>query len=63
MVQEAVQVPVLHVIDPCAKAILESDMERVVLFGTLFTTEGNFYLDRLLEKFGIQTIILGDTNR
>jgi aspartate racemase len=56
-VEAAVRIPLLHVIDVTADAILESGVKRVGLLGTAFTMEMPFYADRLRKKFGLDVLI------
>lgn len=55
-IQEAVDVPVLHIADATAAAIQRAAVTRIGLLGTAFTMEQSFYRDRL-EAFGIQTLV------
>lgn len=52
-VEAAVNVPLLHIADATADAVLEAGVHRVGLLGTLFTMEQEFYTGRL-EARGIQ---------
>jgi len=52
----AVGIPLLHIADAVAQAVLRSGQKRVGLLGTRFTMEETFYSDRLRERFGIETI-------
>lgn len=46
-VQQSVNVPVLHIADVAAAAVLAQGIERVALLGTAFTMERDFYKDRI----------------
>ena len=56
-VQEAVNIPVLHIADAAAEKMQSRGMKKAGLLGTRFTMEMDFYSGRLQEKFGIETII------
>ncbi len=55
------ELPVLHVADATAKAIIAAGMTRVGLLGTAYTMEGDFYGKHLREKHGI-TVDIPDTD-
>ncbi len=46
-IQAAVQVPVLHIADATAEAVLSQGVKRVAPLGTRYTMEQPFYADRL----------------
>jgi aspartate racemase len=56
-VQAAVSLPVLHIADAAAEKMRSQGMKKAGLLGTKFTMEMDFYSGRLMEKFGIETII------
>ncbi|MCU1066202.1 aspartate/glutamate racemase family protein [Stenotrophomonas maltophilia] len=49
--------PLLHIADPTAAAILQAGIRKVGLLGTAFTMEQAFYRDRLQERFGLQVLV------
>ncbi|WP_256366584.1 aspartate/glutamate racemase family protein [Methylocapsa sp. S129] len=53
----AVAIPLLHIADPTAEAIHGSGFQRVVLLGTAFTMEQDFYKGRLRETHGLDVLI------
>lgn len=53
-VQAAVHIPLLHIADAAASAVLEQGIHTVGLLGTRFTMQGDFYKDRLADKFGLK---------
>jgi len=59
-VQEAVQVPLLHIADAAARAIKDIGKNKVALLGTRYTMLFDFYKKKLAQH-GIETIIPGDT--
>lgn len=61
-VEEAVNVPLLHIVDATAEVIKAKKMSRVGLLGTVFTMEQPFYRDRLADS-GIETVIPSAADR
>ncbi|WP_207420619.1 aspartate/glutamate racemase family protein [Desertivirga brevis] len=57
VVETSVNVPFLHIVDPCGEAILEKGLQKVGLIGTNATMEREFFKGRLLEKFCIETVV------
>jgi aspartate racemase len=62
-VQEAIQIPLLHIVDVTAKAVRANGQSRVGLLGTKFTMEQDFYKGRLHEIHGIDVLIPEDKER
>jgi aspartate racemase len=56
-VEGAVNIPLLHIADATAREIKKKKIERVVLLGTKFTMEEDFYKGRLVEKYILDVII------
>ena len=52
-IEARVQIPLLHIADPTARAIRESGLSTVGLLGTGFTMEQDFYRGRLEREFGL----------
>ena len=52
-----VNLPLLHIADATAKAILAAGIKSVGLLGTRFTMEQDFYRGRLIERFGLDVIV------
>lgn len=61
-VQEAVNVPLLHIVETTAAQIKKSGQRRVGLLGTRYTMEQSFYTDRLREH-GIEAVIPDEADR
>ncbi|MBA4384320.1 MAG: aspartate racemase [Anaerolinea sp.] len=53
-VQAAIQIPLLHIADAAANAVLDQGIHTVGLLGTRFTMQGDFYKGRLADKFGLK---------
>ena len=52
----AVRIPLLHIADPTAQAILEAGFTKVGLLGTRFTMEQDFYRSRLESNHGLTVL-------
>ncbi len=54
-VEEAINIPLLHIADATAKVLTQDNIQRVGLLGTRFTMEQAFYRERL-EAAGIEVV-------
>lgn len=61
-IEDAVQVPVVHIADAAARRIQDAGIARVGLLGTAFTMEQDFYRSRLAER-GIETLVPAQDDR
>lgn len=52
----SVAIPVVHLVDVTAEAVLSAGLHRVGLLGTAFTMEQDFYRGRL-ERHGLQVLV------
>ncbi len=52
-IEARVHVPLLHIADATAAAVVAAGVRRVALLGTRFTMEETFYRGRLAERFGL----------
>ena len=52
-----VDIPFFHIADPLGQALAKDGLTRVGLLGTRFTMVEDFYATRLIERFGIETIV------
>ncbi len=55
--EAACPIPLLHIADPTAEAILRMGVRTVGLLGTAFTMEEDFYRGRLSERFGLEVLV------
>lgn len=55
--EAACPLPLLHIADPTAEAILRTGVHTVGLLGTAFTMEEDFYRGRLSERFGLKVLV------
>lgn len=61
-VQSAIKVPLLHIAEVTAQAILQKRLSKVGLLGTRFTMEQPFYVERL-AKHGIECLVPEEVER
>ena len=62
-VQQALNIPLLHIADATAAEIKAHNMKHVGLLGTRFTMEEDFYKRRLQEDHGLTTIVPEEDER
>ncbi|MFC1887253.1 aspartate/glutamate racemase family protein [Candidatus Cloacimonadota bacterium] len=56
-VQRQLNIPVLHIADVLAKEVEKTGLKTLGLLGTRITMESDFYISRLKDRFGIETIV------
>jgi aspartate racemase len=56
-VEAALDIPLVHIVDPTAHALHEAGVTRVGLLGTAFTMEQDFYRGRMQERHGIEVVV------
>lgn len=62
-IQEAIQIPILHIADATAEVLVKNGIKKVGLLGTAFTMEQEFYKGRLQENYGLEVIIPNAADR
>lgn len=62
IVQKKLGIPLIHIAEATAKAVVKQGIKKVGLLGTKMTMEQSFYKDRL-AKFGITLIIPEEVQR
>ncbi|MFK7750711.1 MAG: aspartate/glutamate racemase family protein [Kordia sp.] len=55
-VRKSVSIPVIHIAEATAEKIVAKELKKIVLLGTKYTMEMDFYKD-VLTSFGIETLI------
>ena len=55
--QAALKVPLLHIADATGDAVRAAQVRRVLLLGTRFTMEKDFYRSRLEANFGLEVVV------
>ena len=56
-IERAVRIPLLHIADATAHAIIAAGLGTVGLLGTKFTMEQEFYVGRLRERHGLDVLV------
>lgn len=62
-IKDKISVPFLHIAEATGNNIKKKEIKNVLLLGTKFTMENDFYKKVLKEKFNIQTIIPNESDR
>ncbi|HZZ09845.1 MAG TPA: aspartate/glutamate racemase family protein [Paraburkholderia sp.] len=62
-IEQAIDIPFLHIADPTGHALREAGIERVGLLGTRYTMEQTFYTGRLRERYGLDTLVPEEAER
>lgn len=57
IVREYISVPLIHMVDSVATEIKRRKMNKIGLLGTIFTMEEDFYSKKLMDDYGIETVI------
>ena len=63
VIEDAIDVPFLHLADTTALAVKRSGLSRVALLGTRYTMEQDFYRGRLEQRHGIEVLVPGEVDR
>jgi aspartate racemase len=58
-----ISIPILHIADATAEALVTDNVRRIGLLGTRFTMEQAFYKNRLQQRHGIEVITPDSTQR
>ncbi len=56
-IEKSIEIPLLHIADATAQALVQEGIKTVGLLGTAFTMEQDFYKGRLSEKYGLNVQI------
>jgi aspartate racemase len=56
-IQASVKVPLIHIADATAEQVKAAGLKRVGLLGTRFTMEEDFYVGRLVQRYGLDVIV------
>lgn len=61
--QKNIKIPLLHIASATGESIQNKGLKKVLLLGTRFTMENDFYTNILAKDFGIETIIPNGDDR
>ncbi len=62
-IERSINIPLLHIADATAEALVEEGIKKVGLLGTAFTMEQDFYKGRLSEKYALDVVVPNETDR
>ncbi len=62
-IQEAIQIPLLHIADATAEVLVKEGIKTVGLLGTAFTMEQEFYKGRLNDNYGLNVLVPNENDR
>ncbi len=62
-IAQNVDLPLLHIAEATGEAIKKAGLKKVLLLGTKFTMEKDFYKDIITNDFGIEVLIPNDEDR
>lgn len=62
-IEQAVQLPLLHIADLTASAVAQAGLSTVGLLGTRFTMEQSFYRERLRQRHGLDVLVPDENER
>ncbi len=62
-VEDALDIPLLHIVDATAEVIVAQGLTKVGLLGTRFTMEQEFYTQRLQTRYGLQVCVPDEPGR
>ncbi|MCF6247095.1 MAG: aspartate/glutamate racemase family protein [Desulfobacula sp.] len=62
-VEEAVDIPLIHIADATAQALVQNGIKKAGLLGTAYTMEQTFYKQRLIDKFDLDILIPNEPGR
>lgn len=56
-IEDAVTVPLLHIVDAAGAALQAANIRRAGLLGTRYTMEQPFWRERLEQRFGVELVV------
>lgn len=62
-IEQSIDVPFLHIADATGEKLKREGYQRVVLLGTRFTMEQDFYRSRLEQQFGMTVLVPNQEQR
>ncbi|MHC9511799.1 aspartate/glutamate racemase family protein [Kangiella sp. M94] len=62
-IEQNINIPLLHIADATAEALVKDGIKKVGLLGTAFTMEQDFYKQRLIETYGLEVVIPNGADR
>ncbi len=62
-INQNIDIPLLHIVDATAQALIKNKIKKVGLVGTSFTMEQEFYKDRLMKNCNIEVVTPNEKDR
>lgn len=62
-VQASVEIPLIHIADPTGEAIKKQGLKRILLLGTIYTMEQDFYKGRLIDHHQLDVVTPSEAKR
>jgi len=62
-IEKHISIPIIHIADATAQALLKDGVKKVGLLGTSFTMEQDFYKGRLEDKFDLKVLVPNEQDR
>lgn len=62
-IESSINIPILHIADATAAALVKDGIRKVGLLGTKFTMEEKFYKGRLSEKYNLEVVVPNHDDR
>lgn len=62
-IERNIHIPLLHIADATAEALIQHGVNKVGLLGTAFTMEQDFYKGRLTEQYGLDVVVPNEADR
>jgi len=62
VVQQQIDIPLLHIADPTAKSVLSRGIRKIGLLGTRFTMQEDFYKGKLIHDHGLDVLTPNDAD-
>lgn len=56
-IEKNVNIPMIHIVDATAQAIQKQGIKKVALLGTKYTMTQPFYIEKLKNIYGIETVV------
>jgi aspartate racemase len=61
--EAAVEIPLLHIVDPTGAALRAAGIRRAALLGTRYTMELPFWRERLAARYGVELVVPAPADR
>ena len=62
-IESAIDIPLIHIVDPTGEALARQGIRRAGLLGTRYTMELPFWRERMRERYSIEILVPGEADR